>query len=67
MQNRSLVELDKAYGKKQDVILWTSDLTYNGNAARYLDPSRYIIQAIKLFALIVLLTFVLLLKTFMWF
>jgi hexosaminidase len=48
LQNRSLAELDKAYGHKQDIILWTSDLTGNGHAALYLDPSRYIIQVIFL-------------------
>lgn len=43
-QNRSLEELDKAYGKQQDVMLWTSDLTYEGRAPLYLNSSRYIIQ-----------------------
>jgi len=43
-QNRSLVELDQAYGNKQPVVLWTSGLTEDGHADRFLDPSRYIIQ-----------------------
>ena len=44
VQNRSLAELDKAYGHKQDIILWTSDLTSDGHAELYLDRNRYIIQ-----------------------
>ncbi len=43
-QNKSLEELDKAYGKSQDVILWTNDLTDGGRAVEYLDNQRYIIQ-----------------------
>lgn len=43
-QNRSLEELDKAYGNKQPVILWTSGLTEEGHTDRFLDKNRYVIQ-----------------------
>lgn len=43
-QNRSLAQLDQAYGNKQPVILWTSDLTENNRGQSFLDPKRYIIQ-----------------------
>ena len=43
-QSRSLAELDKAYGKEQDVVFWTSELTADGHAPNYLNSSRYIIQ-----------------------
>ena len=42
-QNRSLGKLDEAFGHQQPIILWSSDLTYKGNAINYLDPKRYII------------------------
>ena len=43
-QNRSLDQLDEAYGKQQPVVLWTSGLTEKGHADRYIDPKRYIVQ-----------------------
>lgn len=43
-QDRALQELDKAYGNKQPVVLWTSGLTEEGEAYKYLDTNRYIIQ-----------------------
>lgn len=43
-QNRSLEEVDKAYGNKQPIVLWTSGLTEEGHADKYLDKERYIIQ-----------------------
>jgi hexosaminidase len=43
-QNRSLEEVDKAYGNKQPIVLWTSPLTDDGNAEKFLDKERYIIQ-----------------------
>lgn len=43
-QNRSLDEVDKAYGKQQPIVLWTSKLTEEGHTDRYLDKNRYIIQ-----------------------
>lgn len=43
-QNRSLAEVDKAYDNKQPIVLWTSGLTEDGHADKYLDKSRYIIQ-----------------------
>ncbi|EFX61848.1 hypothetical protein DAPPUDRAFT_337961, partial [Daphnia pulex] len=43
-QNRSLEEVDKAYGNKQPIVLWTSPLTDDGHAEKFLDKERYIIQ-----------------------
>ncbi len=43
-QNRSLEEVDKAYGNNQPIVLWTSGLTEEGHTDRYLDKDRYIIQ-----------------------
>ncbi|EFX82594.1 hypothetical protein DAPPUDRAFT_101206 [Daphnia pulex] len=43
-QNRSLEEVDIAYGNKQPIVLWTSPLTDDGHAEKFLDKERYIIQ-----------------------
>lgn len=43
-QDRALEQLDVAYGKQQPVVLWTSGLTEDGQANKYLDVNRYIIQ-----------------------
>lgn len=44
-QNESLAKLDQAHSaQKKPIVLWTSGLTEEGHADRYLDPSRYIIQ-----------------------
>jgi hexosaminidase len=44
-QNRSLDQVDQAFsGVQQPVVMWTSALTEEGRATRYLDPKRYVIQ-----------------------
>lgn len=43
--NKSLTELDAAYGNNlQKAVLWSSDLTADGNASVYIDKDRFIVQ-----------------------
>lgn len=43
-QRRAVEELDKAYGRQLPIVLWTSGLTEDGEADKYLDKDRYIIH-----------------------
>lgn len=43
-QDRALKKVDEAYENKPPVILWTSGLTEEGHADKFLDKDRYIIQ-----------------------
>ncbi|XP_055382720.1 chitooligosaccharidolytic beta-N-acetylglucosaminidase-like [Condylostylus longicornis] len=44
-QNNALERLDKVSNNKLPIIVWTSGLTEKENVEKYLDKTRYIIQA----------------------